>query len=199
MDFLTVPEAAAQRRSIRKYTDETIPEETLREIIRVAGLAPSPWNLQPWRLVVVREPELKAKLMAAAYGQPQVGRSQATFVLWSDMHDVIANVEDTVHPGMPDPQKVAQSIRDNFGKYSPEDLEQWGNSISYIFLGYLMLSVQAFGYSSSPMLGFDPAQVKELLGLPETARVPALLSIGKAAEEGFTHHRHPLERFVRFE
>ena len=50
----------------------------------------------------------------------------------------------------------------------------------------------------SPMLGFDPAKVKEALGLPEHVMIPAMISIGRGDEEGFTHHRHSLKRIVSY-
>ena len=77
---LTVPDAIASRRSIRKFVQEPLPEADLREIIRLAGLAPSAWNVQPWRFAVVQDPELKARLREAAYGQAGrevLGRAEA--------------------------------------------------------------------------------------------------------------------------
>ena len=47
------------------------------------------------------------------------------------------------------------------------------------------------------MTGFDAEQVKALLGLPAHVKVPALVAIGRGAEEGFSHHRHPLTRILR--
>src|SRR5919202_6994099 len=82
---LTVQEAAETRHSIRRYTDDPVPEEDLREILRLVGLAPSAWNLQPWRFVVVRDAELKRKLREAAHGQHQVSAAPVVLVLYSDM------------------------------------------------------------------------------------------------------------------
>lgn len=47
------------------------------------------------------------------------------------------------------------------------------------------------------MAGFDVDTVKRVLGLPGHVRIPALVAIGRGAEEGFPHHRHALERIVR--
>ena len=47
------------------------------------------------------------------------------------------------------------------------------------------------------MAGFDADAVKALLGLPPHARIPALVAIGRGAEEGYDHHRHALGRIVR--
>lgn len=199
-EVMTVTEAAEARRSIRKYEPTPIPRAHIEEIIRIAGLAPSPWNLQPWRFVIVEDTAIKSQLQAAAYGQPQVGAAPAVIVMYSDMTDAINTVEETVHPGMKGPQgdKAAADIRATFGGFSDADRAAWGNAESNIALGYLLLAAQSHGYSTSPMLGFMPDKVKELLSLPADSRIPALIAIGRGAEEGFPHHRHPLERITRF-
>ena len=199
-EVLTVTAAAEARRSIRKYEPTPIPRAHLEEILRVTSLAPSPWNLQPWRFVIVEDAATKAKLQEAAYGQGQVGAAPAVIVMYSDMTDAINTVEETVHPGMRGPQgdKAAADIRATFGGFSDADRAAWGFAESNIALGYLLLTAQAHGYSTSPMLGFMPDRVKELLNLPADARIPALVAIGVGAEEGFPHHRHALERIARF-
>ena len=199
-EVLTVTEAAEARRSIRKFEPTPIPRAHLDEILRITGLAPSPWNLQPWRFVIVEDAATKAQLQAVAYGQPQVGAAPAVIVMYSDMTDAINTVEETIHPGMQGPQgdKAAADIRATFAGFSDADRAAWGNAESNIALGYLLLAAQSHGYSTSPMLGFMPDKVKELLGLPAEARIAALIAIGKGTEEGFPHHRHPLERITRF-
>lgn len=199
-EVLSVTQAAESRRSIRKFESTPIPREHLEEILRVTGLAPSPWNLQPWRFVVVEDAELKAQVQQAAYGQAQIGNAPAVIVMYSDMTDAIDTVEETVHPGMKGPQgdKAAADIRSTFAAYSDADRAAWGFAESNIALGFLLLTAQAHGYSTSPMLGFQPEKVKEVLGLPVDARIPALIAIGVGAEEGFSHHRHSLERIARF-
>ena len=198
--ILTVTEAAEARRSVRKYDPSPIPRAHLEEILRVTSLAPSPWNLQPWRFVIVEDAATKASLQAAAYGQPQVGAAPAVIVMYSDMTDAINTVEETIHPGMRGPQgdKAAADIRATFAGFSETDRAAWGNAESNIALGFLLLAAQSHGYSTSPMLGFMPDKVKELLGLPADARIPALVAIGKGTEDGFPHHRHPLARITRW-
>ena len=196
---LTVTEAAEARRSVRAFTPEPVPEADLREILRVAGLAPSAFNVQPWRWVVVREPELKAQLGAAAYGQKQVTGAPAVIVLYSDMADALERIEETVHPGMASRRdEVAKSLRGTWAARTEADRESWGAGQSYIALGYLLLAAQSMGYATSPMLGFDAAEVKRVLGLPEHVSIPALVAIGVADEEGFPHHRHALDRVATF-
>ena len=124
----------------------------------------------------------------------------AVIVMYSDMTDAINTVEETVHPGMTGPagDKAAADIRATFAAFTDADRAAWGYAESNIALGYLLLTAQAHGYSTSPMLGFNPDAVKSLLGLPSDARIPALVAIGIGAEPGFPHHRHTLDRIARF-
>jgi nitroreductase len=193
---LSVIEAAEARRSVRRYTPEPVPEEDLREILRVTSLAPSAFNVQPWRFVVVREPELRDQLAAAAFNQQQVRSAPAVIVLYSDMRDAIDNVEEVVHPGVVEPRRseTAATLRATWNAKTDAERETWGAGQSYIALGYLLLAATSLGYATSPMLGFDAARVKALLGLPEHATIPALVAVGRGAEEGFPHHRHPIDR-----
>jgi nitroreductase len=193
-------EAADRRRSVRQYDSTAILESDLRELLRLAGRAPSAFNVQPWRFVVVRDPALKAELSAAAYGQQQILRAPATIVIYSDMQSALERMPESMHPEMPQDKRDAgvESFRGQFANQSVEERENWGNAQSNIALGYLLLLAESMGLATSPMLGFEPEKVKALLGLPEHVRIPALISIGYAAEEGFPPHRLPSETLVDF-
>lgn len=199
VDFLSVREAAEQRRSIRAYEPGPIPREELEEILDVVRRAPSAFNVQPWRFLVVESPELKAQLAAAAFNQRQVHSAPAVIVLYTDMEDALANLDAVVHPGMPPEQRESTkaTIRRMFSAQPADEREAWGAGQGYIALGYLLLAAEARGYQTSPMSGFDLAKVKEVLGLPANARVPALVAIGHAAEEGFPQHRLPLASLMK--
>lgn len=199
-DLLSVAEAAERRRSIREFTDEPVAEAELAEILRLTGLAPSAFNLQPWRFVVVREPERKARLAEAAFNQRQVLSAPAVIVLYTDMEDALAGVDEVLHPGLPAERRAAAraSIVRRFARMDEAERAAWGAEQGGIALGYLLLIAEAHGYQTSTMAGFDAGAVRGLLGLPRHARIPALVAIGRGADAGFPHHRHPLERVARF-
>jgi nitroreductase len=194
----TVKEAIEARRSIRRFQPEPIPKEDLESILRQAAQAPSAWNLQPWRFIVVTDPETKALLQEAAFGQQQVTSAPAVIMVLSDMEDVLAHPDEIVHPGMGEEGKVRmrQTLERAFGSRSVKDRGLYGLTQAGIALGYLMLAAEGMGYSTVPMAGFDQAKVRQILGLPEHVEFAAMVPIGKAAEEGHTKHRHPLERIV---
>lgn len=197
---LTVKEAIEARRSIRRYTDEKISPETIHELIRQANLAPTPWNLQPTRIVAVTDPETKSQLMAAAYGQPQVGAAPVVFVIYTDMEDVLSNVHEVIHPGMPEDRRAqeAETIGNTIKGMGAEAYHAWGKNHGYTFMAFLLLAAQSMGYSTSAMLGFEPDKVRELFNLPQHAQFPAIVAMGVAAEDGFTHHRHSSDRITTF-
>lgn len=194
--------AAETRRSIRDYESAPIAEADLRELLRLAGRAPSAFNAQPWRFVVVQDDELRAKLAAAAYGQAQVLRAPATIVMYSDMESALDRMPDSMHPDLPQDQRDAgvEKFRATFANQTVAEREHWGNAQSNIALGYLLLIAESMGYATSPMLGFDAEKVKELLALPAHVRIPALISIGYPADEGegFRPHRLSSETLVSF-
>jgi nitroreductase len=196
----TVEQLARHRRSIRRYRPDPIPESDLLALLNVASRAPSPWNLQPWRFIVVRDPEAKKQLRAAAFGQAQVEAASAAIVLYSDMVDSLARVDEVQHLAWPPDRraKTRDGILAYFAKLTPEQRDQWGRSQACIALGYLLLAAEAFGFGSSPMLGFDPARVKAQFQLPDHAEVAALVALGYPDEEGLDPYRRPVESITRF-
>ncbi|GHF73950.1 nitroreductase family protein [Deinococcus ficus] len=196
----TVAEAIESRRSIRTFVQEPMDQGDLREILRLASLAPSAWNAQTWRFAVVQDAALKEQLREAAYGQGQITSAPAVIVVYSDMEDTLATVEETAHPGMGEQGRAGQrSTFDNvFGAQEVAQRGQWGLTQANIAFGFLMLAARGLGYDTVPMLGFQPDRVKDILGLPAHVQFAGLLPIGKRAEEGFPHHRHNVERITKF-
>jgi nitroreductase len=64
-------EEISTRRTVRTFSDRAVPAEVIRECIRAAGAAPSGANLQPWRFVVVTDPEVKRRIRVAAEAEEE--------------------------------------------------------------------------------------------------------------------------------
>lgn len=199
-ETIPVRQAIEDRRSIRKYVQETINGDDLEEILRLTCLAPSAWNVQPWRFHVVVDPDVKQQLRAAAYDQPQVTLAPAVVVVTSDMEDVLAHLEEIAHPGMPPEgrERLVKTVRDTFGPQPVQQRGMWGLTQTNIALGFLMIAARGMGYATVPMLGFDQARVREILDLPEHVQFAAMVPIGHPAEDGHSHHRHALDRILTY-
>jgi nitroreductase len=197
---ITVQQAIKSRHSIRQFVQQPISEQDLQSIFELVRLAPSAWNLQPWRFHVLTDVALKEKLEEAAYGQKQVTSAQAVVVVTSDMEDVLENLPDTVHPGLSPEQKQEEiaNLSAIFNGMSVEERGQWGLTQTNIAFGFLMVAVQGFGYASNPMLGFDQNKVRELLGLPDHVKFAGILPMGKPDREGYPHHRFDIDKIVKF-
>jgi len=195
-----VRDAATRRRSIRAYMPDPIPRPDLEAILATARLAPSVFNLQPWRFVVVESPDVRAALAEAAYNQRQVSSAPAVIVLYTDTADALATVDEIIHPDLPEErrERTRASVRRAFAGKDDSGREALGSHQGYIALGYLLLAAEEQGYQTSPMLGFDAVRVKAVLSLPPHVQVAALVAIGRGAEDGQPHHRHALERIVKF-
>jgi nitroreductase len=112
------------------------------------------------------------------------------------MDDVLAHL-DEVAPTT-DAASWKARIHRYFDSLTPAARAAWGNAQTFTALGWLLLLAESRGYVTSPMLGFNAEGVKELLGLPPTAVVAALMAVGHGAEEGRLGARHAVDRVARF-
>jgi nitroreductase len=197
---LSVADAATARRSIRQFAADPIPRDDLQAILGTAALAPSAFNAQPWRFVIVEDTDLKARLASVAFNQRQIHSAPSVIVLYSDMDDLMRTVPEVVHPGLSADERARteQSVLGMLGKMDERTRGDWGAAQAHIALGFLLLAASSLGYQTSTMGGFNAAGVKEVLGLPESVRINALVAIGTGTEEGYPHHRHFVERLATF-
>ncbi len=196
-----VDQAARTRRSVRDFAPEPVDLQDVARILQVGTMAPSAWNLQPWRFVVVTDPATKQALQGAAYNQRQVGQAPVVAVLYCDMVAALGRIDDVSHPSMPAEARAAMkgNIEGSFKAMTLEERDQWGKAQGNIALGYLLLLFEVHGYGTSPMIGFDPVSVRTILRLPEHATIPALLAIGKSASAyPGPPHRLPFEELAQF-
>lgn len=197
---LSAAAAARVRRSVRAFSEEPVTDQQIRTLLELTSRAPSAFNAQPWRFVVVRDAGLKEQLKAAAFNQQQLAGAPVVIAMYADMEDTLANVREIVNPGLPTEQFQATVTRltNTWGTMSVEDRAAFANSQANIALGYLLLIAQSEGLATSPMLGFKPVEVKSLLGIPSHATVTALIALGHAAEDGYPSHRLDLDRITEF-
>jgi nitroreductase len=188
---LSAAAAARVRRSVRRYSSEPVTDQQVHTLIELTGRAPSAFNAQPWRFIVVRDQALKDQLMGAAYNQKQVAEAPVVIAMYSDMEATMDNLDAILHPGLAPEQRAAtlDRLRTTWGAMTVEQRAAWGHSQANIALGYLLLLAQSEGFATSPMLGFQPDQVKALLGIPEHATITALVALGRAGDDGFPSHR----------
>ncbi len=79
---LPAPEAIARRRATQRFDpSRPVADDLLKRVLHLATFAPSGFNLQPWRFVVVRDGRNRRKLMGCAFNQPRVGEAPAVVIV----------------------------------------------------------------------------------------------------------------------
>jgi nitroreductase len=178
-------QAILQRRATAHFADTPVPEEVIRAILTAAGQAPSGYNLQPWRFVVVRDRAQRAALQRAAYDQAKVGEAPVVVVAcapaegWRERAPEIFS--ESARRGARPQQNLSGQLESAADFVSSHHRATWLNRHVMIAFTYLMLAAEVLGWDTAPMEGFDPAAVRAVLGLPPDAEVVALLAVGRAA------------------
>jgi nitroreductase len=182
----TLSQAIQERRATPSFDGAPIPAEDLRQILDAGLHAPSGYNLQPWRFVVVQSTEQKKKLRAASYNQGKVEEASAVIVACGDADgwrkDLDLVLEKGRKSGMPESYAVqAQASVPNYmSSFSSNQMQGWLNKQVMLAFTHMLLMAEVMGYDTAPMEGFEQDKVHEVLRLPMSYWVVALLAIGHA-------------------
>ncbi|HZF00836.1 MAG TPA: nitroreductase family protein [Methylomirabilota bacterium] len=175
------------RRATSHFKSDPVPDEYLEAILQFAAQAPSGYNIQPWRFIVVREKENRERLKKAAYNQEKVGEAPVIIIAFAIKDDwknyIDAIFQEGVRRGYGKPEMIPglkKQASDFLEKGIPAPV--WLNRHTMIAVTTMMLMAEAYGLDTAPMEGFDPAAVGREFGLPENAEVIGLLAIGCGAE-----------------
>ncbi|MCY9374802.1 MULTISPECIES: nitroreductase family protein [Bacillus] len=203
-DFMEIMKG---RRSIRNYDPTVkISKEEMREILEEATTAPSSVNAQPWRFLVIDSPEGKEKLAPlASFNQTQVTTSSAVIAVFADMNN--ADYLEEIYSKAVELGYMPQEVKDrqiaaltaHFEKLpaqvNRETILIDGGLVSM----QLMLTARAHGYDTNAIGGYDKENIAETFGLDKERYVPVmLLSIGKAADEGYASYRLPIDTIAEW-
>ncbi|KWO42476.1 NAD(P)H-dependent oxidoreductase [Burkholderia sp. MSMB1459WGS] len=208
--MMTVNERLAWRYATKKYdTTKTVPAEKLERIVEAVRLAPTSSGLQPFELFVVSNPEVRAKIRAAAWDQSQVTDCShlLVFAAWDDitagrvnmMFDLTNEVRGFRNEGW---ESYRQKLLGIVAERGAEANHQAAARQAYIGLGIALIAAAFEEVDATPMEGFDPAAVDEILGLnSRQLRSVVIMALGYRSAEGdwlvnLKKVRRSLENFV---
>jgi len=166
-------ELVRTRQSVRAFSAEPIPSETIRRILDPVSLAPSAGNLQAYEVVVVTASPQKRQLARAAAEQQFIAEAAAVLVFSADL-----------------PRSAARYRERGEQLYAVQD--------ATIACTYAMLVATALGVASVWVGAFNEARVREIVEGSSTSRPVALLVLGYAAESPPRRSRRPLSQMVTF-
>jgi len=178
-------DAIYQRRSIKQYDPEhKISPEDETKLLEAAIQAPTSFNIQHWRFVIVRDADLRQKIRAE-FGNDQAQMTDASLLIimtadtnawkknperyWKnapkDIADLLVNWMAPFHEGR---------------EWLQRDEAQRSIGMA---MQTLMLAAKSMGYDSCPMIGFDIEKVAELINLPEDHVMGPMVAIGKGTKD----------------
>ena len=161
-----------ERRSVRRYKPDAVPEDVILRILEAARFSPSGKNLQPWKFILVKDQILKEKLAEASGGQAFIAEAPIVVVAC----------------GFPD---ACYSRMGNYMKSWPVDVA--------IGVEHLVLQAQEEGLGTCWIGAFEERDVKSILSIPEDVKVLALTPLGYPDEIPSFRGRKKLEDIVSYD
>jgi nitroreductase len=178
-------DAIYQRRAIKQYDPEhklTSAEET--KLLEAAIQAPTSFNIQHWRFVILRDPELRQKIRTE-FGNDQAQMTDASLLILMTA-DTKAWQKNPERYWKNAPKEINELLVNWMGPFH-EGREWLQKDEAQRSIGMamqtLMLSAKAMGYESCPMIGFDIEKVAELINLPDDHVMGPMVAIGKGTKD----------------
>ena len=186
--MLTTKEAIEQRRSIRKFKSDPVPQEQINALLDSARLAPSACNAQPWRFKVVKDETTRLKLAQAAFNQTFIASAPVVFVCCVDINGYldgsVSGTQDLGKIRVVD-EHVVEVILDRIKSVSKKSFEEIGISIALntaIAIEHIALRALDFGLGTCWVRLFEEGKIKNIFGWKKNISVVALLPTGYPAE-----------------
>ena len=165
-----VLEVIRKRQSVRSYQDKEIPEDVLQQVLEAGRLAPSANNKQHWKFIVVKDEDLRKKLVPACKNQKFVGEAPVVIAGCATNPDYVMTC----------------------GEHSSSiDLA--------IALDHMSLEAASLGLGTCWIGAFYQDQVKEILGVPVNVRVVPLMPLGYPEELESKTERKPLSEIICYD
>ena len=169
---MDVYEAMRTRTSVRSYRSDPVADDALRRVLEAARLAPSGKNGQPWTFIVIKDREIRERLVPACKGQKFIGEAPVVIAA--------CGREDQAY------QKMG-----GYWNSLPVDI-----GISF---AHLMLAAAAEGLGTCWIGAFVEEEVRSILGVPPEIKIVALTPLGYPAGDRVERPRKPLDEIIMHE
>jgi nitroreductase len=166
-------DALEWRYAVKKFDDKaSLTEQQILEVKNAFNLSASSYGLQPYKMIVVQNPDLKEKLVPASYGQKQISQSAAllVFAVRTDfgMDYIDQYFEDmSVKRQIPleNLEGYKNFMKGSFANKSEEEIWSWSVKQVYLTMGHMLASLAAMKIDACPMEGIDPNAYDKILDL----------------------------------
>lgn len=166
---------------IKKLSAEQV--EFLKEATR---LAPSSFGLQPWKIYLINNPEIRTQIRAAAWDQPKVTEASHLFAIASRVNmteeyidEYVTEIAKTQNVPAENLAGFRQMMVGSIAGKTPAELENWNAHQSYLALGFLLSACAENNIDAGPMEGFDSDTVTKIVGADTDGyKVRTLCAVG---------------------
>ncbi|MDC1473506.1 NAD(P)H-dependent oxidoreductase, partial [Flavobacteriaceae bacterium] len=184
-------DALEWRYAVKKFDDKaSLTEQQILEVKKVFNLSASSYGLQPYKMIVVQNPELKEKLVPASLGQQQISQSAAILV-FAVRTDFGMDYIDQFFKDMSTKRQIPLEnlegyknfMKGSFANKSEDEISSWATKQVYLTMGHMLASLAALQIDACPMEGLDPQaydkildldakQLKTIIAMPIGVRAP---------------------------
>jgi nitroreductase len=157
--------------------------ETLDQILREAGSSPSPFDLQPWRFLVVREAKNRRLLRACAWNHPAIGRAEAVVVVLGYHHPdrthLDAVLERRRELGLDTPEHASELRSRALVEFARRrDPGLWATRWAITTVASLIRAAESLGVAATAIDGFEDERIRESFGVPDDHAIACLVALG---------------------
>lgn len=184
MEFIDIVKS---RYATKKFNGELLPQEKVDELLEMIRLSPSSFNIQPWKIMIITDQEIKEKLKPVSWNQEQITTCShlLVFCAQTDLKLQIKKLNEVMvkngrHPDEAD--AYSKRMSDFTTNKTKEELTTYAQKQIYIALSNALNGAKALGFDSCPMEGFDKNSYSKILDLPDTIVPTVLCPIGYAAD-----------------
>lgn len=171
----TVVDQLAWRYATKKFDPtRTIAPAVWAKLEQAVMLSPSSFGLQPWKFIVVTNPEVRRRLHAVSWSQAQILDASHLVVFAAKNPPTPADVERHIHRtaqlrglALESLDGLKKSLLGSLTRMTEAEAHAWAARQAYIALGVFLSAAAMMGVDACPMEGFQPARYDEILGLKE--------------------------------
>lgn len=191
-------DAIKERRSVKHYDiNHKLTDDEINQLMSLAVLSPTSFNMQNWRFVLVKDPKVKKQVRAAAWDQAQVTDSSVLIIVCADLKSWKDNPAQYWVNVPKEAQDFLVPAMEPFYEGKDETQRDEAMRSCGIAAQTIMLAAKSMGYDSNPMIGFDPEKVAEIIKLPENHVISMFIAVGKQTKPAMPRGGQlPLDKVV---
>ncbi|MEM3362118.1 MAG: nitroreductase family protein [Candidatus Anstonellaceae archaeon] len=184
---MNLEELLKARYATKIFDKREIPQEKINKLVEMITLTPSSYNLQPWKIKIVKDQELKEKLFYASYNQEQVRTCSHLLVFCANL-DIESNIKLLEQKLLEREKKekiepYINMLKEFAFSTKGEKRLSWAQRQLYLAAQTALLAAKYLGFDSCPMEGFEPKKYSEILKLPQNLVPTIIIPLGYAADK----------------